>query len=126
MPFNINCCGFNRDLTKITFLGIFTLVVPLLVLSWACWVVIYPASKFVTTVQKMKSDLELLINAEVRLINSALSLRQRCAISGKVFSYSPALAGFIYKYFNIFLLLLLWLIISTCICKIIWIIKTWR
>lgn len=111
MPPETNCCGFNLDFKKITFLGIFTFSFPLLLLSSLIFLILTPFSKFIPAINILQNNLGLLIRINFRLINSICNLKIRCMLSGKIFSYSPMLAGIIYKYLNTAFLLSLWIIV---------------
>ena len=106
---NTRCCGFNLGLKKITFLGIFTFSLPLLILGSTLFLLLIIPSRFIPSVKIIKYNLGLLLKVNYYLINSTLNLRTRCILSGKIFSYSPLISGLVYKYFNLFILFLLWL-----------------
>lgn len=111
MTSKTNCCGFNLDLKRITFLGLLTFSFPLLISGSILYLILIFPSKFISTVNTLKNNLELLLKTNCNLINSMLNLKIRFKLSGKIFFYSPKLAGFIYKYFNLSLLCFLWALI---------------
>jgi hypothetical protein len=111
MNHGINCCGFNRDLNKITFLGILTLSLPLSILGSLVFLTLIIPANFIPSARKINERLRLILKADFYLINTTLNINSRCAISGITFSRSPRLSGLIYKYFNIVILILIWFVI---------------
>lgn len=100
----LECCGAEFEKDHISFIGLLTLSLPLLVICSIIKVL------FLIIFKKNRS-IELLINANFKLIKQKNILtRSKCQLSSFVFKLSPRLSGLIFKYFNLTFLLIIWLI----------------
>ncbi len=105
------CCGFNLSQEKTTLLGLMTLSMPLVVIGCIILPLFILSGRLSAGLNKIKKVITVLIKANFYLIyKAALLPKTRCSLAGKFFSYSPRVSGAIYRYFNIAVLTVLWIV----------------
>lgn len=110
------CCGFRLNRDRVTFLGLLTLSLPVVIFCAGLNPVLYIIGKISPRAENGRERIAAIRAANIRLINKAnLNSKFRCRITGGIFLYSPRLAGVIYRHFNISLLLLFWAGIISCV-----------
>lgn len=107
------CCGFNFKKDAATFLGLITFSFPLVILASIIALALFPFKKINKHIEKIRKKVVLFIKININLINSISTYpKMRCAVSGKLFSYSPRLSGILYQNFNFLLFILIFSILS--------------
>ncbi|MFC1698402.1 hypothetical protein ACFL1I_00390, partial [Candidatus Omnitrophota bacterium] len=106
------CCGFHINRSKATFLGLLTLSLPIVFLSAFLNAILYMIGRIYRPIETLRKLIVAVQDANLRLISSIdFNSRLRCAITGKIFSYSPKAAGLLYRYFNLLILIIFWALI---------------
>ena len=109
------CCGEHVNSEKATFTGVLTLAFPLLLVLCAATIVTLPLRLF-RKGRRLHNGLGQLLMANTHLIHSCRMVpRARCAVSGKLYTLSPAVSGLTYRSFNMVLLIVIWAALLTTI-----------
>jgi len=107
------CCGFHFKKDAATFLGLITFSFPLVILASIIALFLVPLGKISRHIERIKKQVVLFLKININLINSISTYPKiRCAVSGKLFSYSPRLSGILYQNFNFLLFILIFSILS--------------
>lgn len=107
----IDCCGSDFERKDISFIGMMTFSIPLMIL-------ILGALPFLFLIKKLKSvsnltnSLVIILRANKKLIeNQNLMQGLRCSVTATTAKLSSSMSMLIYSYFNLVLLLCLWLLL---------------
>lgn len=102
------CCGASFEKNNISFVGLLTFSFPMLIISSAVWGIL-KLTPFYRLSEK--SVLFVIIKSNLELIQKkSIMAKWKCLISARLFSFSPRLSGFLFKYFNLLLFLFLWIL----------------
>lgn len=103
------CCGAEFNKSHISLLGLLTLSVPLIYISFFILILIYPF----TYIFKIKTNLlKILIESNLVLIRQKnIFSKFKCSIASKLMIFSPRIAGLVFKFFNFYFLSILLIII---------------
>ena len=113
------CCGFGLQEDNVTFLGLMTLSFPIIILCILLAIVFSVLGVVNRRIKRIAQQIVLILKANSNLIQTAaLYPKLRCALAGKIFSFSPKISGFMYRYFNMGLLSLFWIIIVFCVYSV--------
>ena len=114
------CCGASFERNHISIIALATVALPFVLLYTLVRPLIALTQAARPRPARWVSILRSLYDANLRIIRDTHLLpRARCAVSGRLFSISPALGGFSFKAFNLTLLALLWLVPVTLV-TIVW------
>lgn len=109
----IDCCGSDFEQDKVSVFGLFTLSIPLFFVLLISYVLLFPLS-FFKSIGKISSNIKVLINANLKLIEKQTLLPSlRCLVSAKTIKVSPIFSQFLFRTFNFNLLLIGWVFIFT-------------
>ncbi len=102
---NTECCGANFENNNISKLGLFLISCPYIIIFW----IFSPLILLFSFKKKNKNLLVVIYRAKIELIRKAILYpKLKCSISGKFYGVSTWFSGWIFKYFNLCLLLLWW------------------
>lgn len=102
----LECCGAEFEKKHISLIGLLSLSLPLLLICLVLKILLLPLSFFL----EMRI-VNLLITANFKLIKQKNILsRYKCQLASSLFIISPRFSGFIFKYFNLSVLLLIWIL----------------
>lgn len=113
------CCGFNRGADKVTFIGIFTFPIPMMMLGGIGVLILSIIGIYSGKVRLVNNELVAILKVSNKVINEGLNSRVRCMAAAKLFKLSPKLSGITYKYFNSTILISLWI-------GMIWLLIKWH
>lgn len=104
------CCGFAGVNKGPNLFGLLTLSVPMLVVSFLIYPVLWISGAIVPTIRKWRQQVAIIIRANYNLIHQKTFFPLfRCKIAGSMFRFSPRLSGLIYRTFNLTAFILIWL-----------------
>tara|TARA_Y100000031_G_C8129855_1_gene342357 strand:- start:253 stop:630 length:378 start_codon:yes stop_codon:yes gene_type:complete len=106
------CCGADFNTERTTVFGLMTLSVPLLALGCLALILVAPGCLVSAGVRRLAGRIIVINSANWKLIQSSpLIPRLRCSLAGIFFGFSPRFSGFIYRWFNLAVLMSLWSVI---------------
>jgi len=116
MPEEKKCCGFDPYPRKATLLGLLTLAYPAFLLASFSVPLLLP---FGSGERRPACRAAACARALLKLMNGSLLPGFRTAGSARLFKLSPAAAGLVFKYLNVLVLTLAWVMIIFMLGKLI-------
>jgi hypothetical protein len=109
----IDCCGSNFETNSVSFVGLLTLSMPMILLS----ILMLPIILFISLLPpftKLKNQILIIIKANSSLIEKQTFFQNsRCNITAFLSKISITLSNKTYYYFNHIVLLTIWIFILT-------------
>lgn len=101
------CCGTNLETNHVSFLGLLTFSIPLLILTLP----LLTLSSLFNQKSHLYNIIKTLFQSNLKLIETKKILSPtKCKLAGKSMHLSPRLSGYIFKYFNLAILFFCWLL----------------
>lgn len=105
------CCGSDLAQENISILGVVSFSFPLVVILFPIWVI----NIFVSALKinlPIKIVINSLVNSNLKLINMVtLFPNLKCKIAAVIYRISPYFSGFIFKWFNFILILIVYILL---------------
>ena len=105
------CCGSDLAQENISILGVISFSFPLVVILFPFWIINWLFSILKINLP-MKLVVNSLMNSNLKLINMVTVLPNlKCKIAAILYRISPFVSGFIFKWFNFFLVLIVYILL---------------
>ncbi len=105
------CCGVDWGPSPVSFYRVFTRSTPFVLLFIIGYPLIAILGRTASPAGKLAHRLnERFRNSMDEIERSRILPKQKCLISGRLFAISPALAGLIFKSFNLAALSIVWIV----------------
>lgn len=112
------CCGASFESDDISILGLTLISFPYIVIYW----LLFPITLPWQILSRDDSLLYIILKANVEMIRKAHIFPQlKCQLSGKLYTISPILSGFVFQFFNLSCLFLFWTTIVGSISGVMYI-----
>ena len=106
------CCGTNFETNHVSFLGLLTFSIPLLILTLP----LLTLSSIFNQKSHLRNILKTLFQSNLKLIETKKIFSPlKCKLAGQILRFSPKISGYVFRYFNLTILFFCWILFLTII-----------